>query len=163
MLQTGQEQVAAGIGSPSFPPSRGIGPYAAGDSEEWTELRGTEEDQVEEIMAGLRVLTLLWILDSVLPHDGSKNLDSTNTTLPDFSSLNQTSGGELLTASLSQTGGKLNSSPTVNVYGTLVTSTTRLPVTSTEDFFVSPTPTEDKSALSMAAVGKQLGHWEEVS
>ncbi|XP_060110227.1 endothelial cell-specific chemotaxis regulator [Heteronotia binoei] len=104
-------------------------------------------------MTTLRILTLLWLLEGILPHDESKELELANTTLPDFSSLNQTYGEQPSTASLSQSGGKLNSSPTVNVYGALVTSATRLQITNTEDVLVSPTPTEDKSALSAAAAG----------
>ncbi|XP_015263515.1 PREDICTED: uncharacterized protein LOC107107713, partial [Gekko japonicus] len=120
---------------------------------EWTELKDAEEEQVEEIMAALRILTILWLLGDMLPHDESKNLESANTTLPDFSSLNQTSGGEPSTTSLPQSAGKSNSSPTVNVYGALVTSAKRLQITNTEEFLVTPTTTEEKSALSVAATG----------
>ncbi|XP_054841651.1 endothelial cell-specific chemotaxis regulator [Eublepharis macularius] len=102
-------------------------------------------------MTALRILMLLWILDGTISHNESNKPDAVYTALPDLSSFHQTAGREQL--SLGQHGGKLNSSPTANVYGTSATSTKGLQITNTEDFFMSPTPTEDKSALTMAAAG----------
>ncbi|XP_077166522.1 endothelial cell-specific chemotaxis regulator [Paroedura picta] len=104
-------------------------------------------------MRAWRIWTLLWLVDGILPHDELKDFKSATTALPDVSSMNQTSRGKPLTASLSLSGGKLNSSPTVNVDGESATSARSLPITNTEGFLGSTPPMEDKSALTVAALG----------